>query len=439
MTFPNQVKTQLLKNINEMADDKEQFVKNPGADFTRLRKLSFGNLVQFLISRESDSTSHELLKFFDYDVKTISASAFYQQRHKLNPAALPYLLQRFNSQFPLPLYKNKYNLVACDGAEFTLPRNTNDHDTFFPPTGKSERGYNMIHTTFLYEFLGKRYLDCIIKPARNKNEYRAICDLADRYPYTGLPILIADRGFASYNVFAHTMENEMFFLIRAKDLNVKRLLKINVLPDVIDNNIEIILTRSQSKKNRKRPDLASQYRHVSSNTDFDFIAHGSYDEYPMRLRIVRFQIAEDSFENIITNLPDDEFSPNDIKHLYNLRWKIETSFRDIKHTIGITHFISKKLEYIEQEIWARLILFNFCAIIAAHVIIIQKSTKHVYQINFAMAIKICKHFLRIRERDPPLRVEALIGNFVLPIRLDRSFARQQRIQQLPASFCYRFS
>ncbi|MFR8846288.1 MAG: transposase [Waltera sp.] len=47
------------------------------------------------------------------------------------------------------------------------------------------------------------------------------------------------------------------------------------------------------------------------------------------------------FENIITTLSEEDFTPDDIKYCYNLRWGIETSFRDLKHTIGATNLHSK--------------------------------------------------------------------------------------------------
>lgn len=58
--------------------------------------------------------------------------------------------------------------------------------------------------------------------------------------------------------------------------------------------------------------------------------------------------------------------------LYGLRWGIETSFRELKHVLGAKNFHAKEREYIEMEIWARLILYNFCSIITAHVVIEQK-------------------------------------------------------------------
>jgi len=296
----------------------------------------------------------------------------------------------------------------------------------------------MIHTTSSYDLINKRYLDCVVQPGRLKNEFRAICDLADRDDFGGLPVYIGDRGFSSYNFFAHAKEKGIFHLIRAKDVNVKRLLGLQSLPDSIDTGIEIILTRTQSKKDRLRPDLDEQYRYISKDVAFDYIEHGSVDEYTLSLRIVRVEVAEGAFVNLITNLPPDDVSTEELKYWYHLRWGIETAFRDLKHTIGAVNFRSKKIEYIEQEIWARLILFNFCSIIATHLVIAQNDTKHVYQVNFAMALKICHHFIRLKDGEPPPDVLALIGKFTLPIRADRKFARKRRFQ-LPAAFCYRFS
>ena len=438
MTYPEQVKSFLWSDIYEMSKCPEQFAKNPNADFSRKRKLDFENLMRFLVSMESGTTGHELLKFFDYDLNVLSNSAFYQQRKKLHPEAFQHLLLHFNSHFAVEKYKGKYQLVACDGSEFNIARNPDDPDTFHEPSGKSTKGFNMIHTISLYDILNKRYLDCVIQPGRKKNEFRAICELTDRYSYGGSPIFIADRGFSSYNFFAHAIKKGIFFLVRAKDINVKRLLNLKTLPGHLDTEAEILLTRTQSKKKWKHPELAERYRYISTEVTFDFIEHQSIEEYPLSLRIVRFEVADGIYENIITNLPIEELSVDEIKHLYNMRWSIEISFRDLKHTIGTVNFHSKKVEYIEQEIRARLILFNFCTIITTHVVIAQKNTKHTYQVNFAMAMKICLHFIRLRKNESLPDVEGLIGSYTLPVRPGRAYACQHRFQ-LPASFCYRFS
>lgn len=437
MTFPETVKSTLWDIIAEMSYSVSSFVKDPARDFVRQRKLDFQKMMHFMISMESGNLSHELLKFFDYDASVPTAPAFCQQRAKLSASAFRHLLKEFNSRFPLSTFRGGYYLIACDGSEFNIARNPGDPDTFHEPTGQSSRGFNMIHTVSLYDLLNKRYLDLEVQPGRLKNEYRALCSLMDRYSYGGSPIIVADRGFSSYNVFAHAVRNRIDFIIRAKDVNTKRLLGTGELACPMDTEAEIILTRTHSKKKRRHPEKEGQYRHVSKGISFDYLnPQDISDEYPLKLRVVRFEVAEGIFENIITSLPPDQFPPDAIKECYNLRWGIETSFRDLKHTLGTANFHSKRTEYVEMEIWSRLILYNFCSIITLHVPIKASHRKHRYQANFSMAMKICFAFLRMPAGKPP-DIESLISSYILPVRPQRNYARPRRFQ-LPASFSYRF-
>lgn len=148
------------------------FVKNPNMDFIRKRKLDFQKMMQLIISMESDSLNHELLKFFDYDSSVPTGSAFYQQRSKLSISAFRHLLKEFNLKFPLDKFRGKYYLIACDGSEFNIARNPNDSETFHEPNGKSASGFNMVHTISLYELCSKRYLDLEVQPGRLKMSFR---------------------------------------------------------------------------------------------------------------------------------------------------------------------------------------------------------------------------------------------------------------------------
>lgn len=435
MTFPEIVKTTLWDIIDEMSLSLSSFVKNPDKDFLRRRKLDFQKMMRLIISMESGSLNHELLKFFEYDSSVPTGSAFYQQRSKLSGSAFRHLLNEFNLKFPFDKFRDKYYLIACDGSEFNIARNAKDPDTFHEPNGKSKSGFNMVHTISLYELFSKRYLDLEIQPGRLKNEFQAICNLMDRYAYAGCPIFIADRGFSSYNVFAHAIENNVDFIIRAKDLNVQRFLGLNSLPDKLDTTVELILTRTQSKKKHKHPEKESQYRYICKNVTFDYLnPENISDEYLLKFRIVRFEVSNGVFENIITTLSEEDFAVDDIKYCYHLRWGIETSFRDLKHTIGATNLHSKKTKFVALELWGRLILYNFCSIIILHVPIKHKTRKHEYQVNFSLAMKICFDFLR---GVAPPNIESLISKYILPIRLERNYARQHRVQK-PTSFSYRF-
>lgn len=168
MTYPEQVKSFLWSDIHKMSECPGRFAKNPDADFSRKRKLDFENLMRFLISMESGTTGHELLNYSGYSLSVPSNAAFYQQRKKLLPDAFQHLLFQFNLHFSFDKYKGKYQLIACDGSEFNIARDPDDPNTFHPPSGKSTKGFNMLHTISLYDILNKRYLDCVVQPGRKK-------------------------------------------------------------------------------------------------------------------------------------------------------------------------------------------------------------------------------------------------------------------------------
>lgn len=125
-----------------------------------------------------------------------------------------------------------------------------------------------------------------------------------------------DRGYCSYNNMAHVLEKGQYFLFRTKDIHSKSLVGNFTLPqeDSFDVRVNVTLVRSQKKKIVIRDGFYKRY--VDANTTFDYLAHGSLDTYSLSFRIVRFPISEDTYECIITNLPEDEFPLEQIKLVY---------------------------------------------------------------------------------------------------------------------------
>ena len=65
--------------------------------------------------------------------------------------------------------------------------------------------------------------------------------------------------------------------------------------------------------------------------------------YIISFRVVRFKLSDSSIETVLTNL---DFPPDELKHLYAMRRGIETSFRELKYTIGLSHFHVKRPDFI---------------------------------------------------------------------------------------------
>lgn len=437
MKYSDSVRALFLATINEFANDKSKYAVNPGKDFSRNRKLGFKDFLMVFLTMEADSIKEELYRYFGRTTEAPSKAAFYKQRKKLRDDALRNLLFAFNRKLKKNLYNGKYQFIACDGSALDIYRNPDDPDTFFEPNGKSTKGFNQIHVNAFYSILDRRFTDLVIQPGRKRNEYRAFCDMVDAAGQT-VPrtVYFCDMGYSSYNNFAHVIENGQYFLIRCNDKKTKRILGYP-LDGVreLDYHVERILSRSQSKKKRLHPELADAYRHICKDVAMDFLTDNN-TEYAISLRVIRIEIADGCFENIITNLPDLEFDIDDFKDLYHLRWNEENAFRDIKYPLCLKAFHSKKYEYIVQEVWARAILYNFCSEIIINVDIEKRDTKYGYQANFAEGFKTCREFLRNHNGITVLDVEGLIAQNIEPVRPGRTFARQPRFK-LPISFCYR--
>ena len=91
-----------------------------------------------------------------------------------------------------------------------------------------------------------------------------------------------------------------------------------------------------------------------------------------------------------------------------MRWGIETSFRELKYAIGLTSFHARKPDFIKQEIYARLLLYNYCELITTHVIKQMKNNDKTKQVNFTIAIYICREYLRNKRNLSPPDVINLI-------------------------------
>lgn len=437
MNKSDAIKSLLLASIDEIAADPGKYAVNPGRDFTRKRKLGFCDIMRMLLTMEADCTKEEIYRYFGRITDAPSKAAFYRQRKKLTADALPNLSSIFNNKLPENLYNGKYRFIACDGSAVDIARDPKDPDTFFEPNGKSTRGFNQIHINSFYSILDRRITNLVVQPSRKRNEYAAFCKLVDAAGNDGTPtVYFADMGYASYNNFAHVIENRQFFLIRCNDKRLEGILGHSV-EDLKETDIRVqrILVRTQSKKKYSRPELSECYRYICSAVPLDYIDE-NHSEYDISLRIIRFEITPGAFENIITNLPEQKFNFEVFKPLYHLRWNEENSFRDLKYPLCLKAFHSKQYDYIVQEIWARVILHNFSSAIISTVDICKRNTEYVYQVNFAEAFKICRDFLRIRNHTTPMNVEGLIAQNIESIRPGRTFARQHRFK-LPISFCYR--
>lgn len=441
------VKQTLIDGICDLAKHPELYCRNPGQDFTRKRKLSFFSSISFILNMHGGSLTNEAIDFFYRNGNSISPSAVVQMRDKLKADAFQALLIRFNERMeeicPAKT-ENGLRILAVDGSDIQIPTNPEDTDSFFSGAN-GQKPYNTIHLNALYDLLQRVYLDAVIQKNRKQNERRALIGMIESSSIEKA-LVIADRGYESYNTMAHIHEKGWFYLIRIKD-GKKGILSGLELPDSdeFDLDISMNMTRSATKETKELFKNRNHYRYVPSNVNFDYLPGllGGYGTEPvfynLSYRIVRVRISEDLVETLATNLPSEEYPSDRLKALYTLRWGIETSFRSLKYTVGMLNFHSKKTECIFQEVLASLVIYNFAEWITAQVIIHRDKHKHSYRVNFSAAVHICRKFLA--EKMHPPDVETLIAKYIIPIRPNRSYERHssKHCRAAAINFTYRVS
>lgn len=249
---PIQVKTALFDTIQAMTDYKWFFSVRPGKDNTRNRKFPFQKMITSILAFNGGTLNHEIMDFFGLDPSIGTASAFIQQRAKISPEAFETLFQHFTSKFSEHKYFHGYRLLAVDGSDLQTAANPDDPDSFFPGTN-DQKPYNLLHINAMYDLLQNIYLDAILQKRRDWDESGALTAMVDR---SDIPkaLLLADRGYESYNNLAHIQEKGWSFLIRVKD-NTTGITSGLSLPDsdVYDIPFHLKLT-----KNSQMPQKTSE-------------------------------------------------------------------------------------------------------------------------------------------------------------------------------------
>lgn len=300
-------------------------------EFSRQRKLPLATVLRLLIGAEGGSLTR-ILRAAGVDA---TPSALSQRRAQISPDTFREVFEHFNAaSTDSARFREKYTLLACDGTALSLPRNP-DAPSFVTHAGAPE-GFNQLHLTPLYNIIEHTFRSAVIQDEAAKDEVGALTTLLKG----NLPeqaIVLLDRGFESYNLMAHMFNKHVDFVLRVKN-SKSAMREVARLPMFeLDCDISFTITTTQTNEDKQKRHIFLQVPKKSNPSSKTRRARWDFPSpYPMRLRICRFQIDENgTLETIATSLPRS-FTLQDIKELYHLRWGIETGFRDLKYSIGLS-------------------------------------------------------------------------------------------------------
>ena len=398
-----------------MNNSKNLYVVNPGKDFSRNRKVTFYDIMWFLLFIGANSMSEEIRRAFNCKTFSyISEVAILKSRSKIKVSAFEQLFHKFNDTLEKPKKYKGYRIIAVDGSDFSsLYSASSQYATISNQYG----GANRMHINFAYDILNKNFLDCVIEAKNKADERKGAIKMLTTLAESEKFLAIMDRGYDGLKIFEHCNRIEnLSYLIRIRSGMTK---EIAALPDKeldLDLNFEV---RAQSKR--------LPYKIKIQAWDMELPCTVSF-------RLVKVKL-KDKWLVMATNLPRKEFSARKLKTLYEKRWKIELAFRDIKHALGTLHFHSKKDLFNLQEFFAHLIRYNLTSRIIRQVRLAKTGKlNYRYEINFKNASQIVQDYCR-RALDYKKILEQ-IKHYVHPMRGNRLFLRNCRYIP-PVSFNYR--
>ena len=298
----DELKESLLSSIASLLENRNEYLNNPAADFTRHKLISFEKTILFSLIAEGGTLSTEILNYFPAE-KMPTASALIQQKHKIKTKAYEDLFKNFTDKLPVLNTIKGLRAIAVDGSHLNAPYNPRDEFSYTNSI-KDRKGHNELVLNAAYDPINNVFLDAVIQGYHSMNEPGAYCTMVDRYacdPYSAL--FIMDRGYATYNTIAHSIHNKQYFLIRAKQSFVYGLSKDNSVlhgTEEFDERITIHIGR----KNTQNCRMYENYHCLRKSTrTYDYLRDDD-DIDTLSFRVLRIKINDSLTEYIVTHLPE---------------------------------------------------------------------------------------------------------------------------------------
>lgn len=359
---------QFLALLDKVSQNRALYIQNPASDFTRenQQNVTLGFMETYALPFRFEQCSLESLaavldkRFGQVDLKKSSIT---RSRAKILPRAYSTPFYHFNDMTRKDRLFKGYHVMAVDGSECKVygkrPGDTEDSCK----SGSKNGGIrHYVHSNFAVDVLENTCLDCITQPASQKNEDKAFIQLVNKWDHIlKNHIWLADRGYESLKTFLHCDRNRINMLIRIKDIESSRnILKNLPVPDTeeFDQYFTMYLSRHNVKEHNGIPvKYIAKWRDCPELCSQDFVL--------VKLRILRVKIIKPDlsilYETLATTLSPEEFTSEDLKTLYHLRWNCETSYRHIKYNLDLEYLHSIRMDLIEQEIFAKMLLYNLCS------------------------------------------------------------------------------
>ena len=403
-----------LKIFSSLVTSEEFLLRHrrDEASFIRHRKLPFTAVLTILLRKSVKSLQVVLNEWCRGVAGSISASALSQARQKFLHTAFIELLE---SCVIAPLYGEGHHkrfkghrLLAIDGSTLRLPTSKELIDTF--GTVKYMNGRQRVacenveaKIAVVYDVLNEIPLAASLHAGRTADITAAQEHLAALAPGD---ILMADRGFISFALFAEIVAKKADFVIRLKESTYQNYYQFST--ETATDDVTANIPCPDHFKNKPNMPIS------------------------LPIRFIRVVLADGEIEVLATSLLDPKKYPSkEFKKLYYKRWRIETFFQTLKSRLAVDNFTGRTVESIKQDFFSTLFVSGLETILSAEVNkeLATKNTRHQQKVNKAISFHAIKDSILLLMFDPPndfeLQVKRLFMLNPTLLRPDRPKNKQR--------------
>jgi hypothetical protein len=293
-----------------------------------------------------------------------------------------------------------------------LPRWSDIVDYFDPDgLGESAGGCPLARTLEFYDVLNGLTVESAIEPYRESE----LSMLLTHGSFLGLgDLLVADRGFAAFWVFAWLLARRSHFCVRLP-VGTWKCAQALVRSGAREEIVEL---------SASTPEAIEQCERLGLPTG------------PICVRLVRVDLPGGEVEVLCTSLLDrTAFGVDLFAELYPLRWPVEEKIKRNKCRGEIENFSGKSAHSVMQDYYAKILVLNLARILAwpAEPEIERQNAdrKYRYQVNWASAFKAVaqvfgKLFYGSGIANVLDRLKDWFVSNVTPIRPGRSYPRHHK-------------
>lgn len=363
-TFMNtNILSSILQSSNELIISESFRAKHRiGNAFTRSRKLSFQNLIYFILRSTHKSISVNYSEFVDSFPSSISAfvtkQALSKARQRISHEAFIELfrlsVEQFYSQATDLHTWNGFHIYAVDGSTIQIPESVENYNIFGGNPNKTGLISPLASASVLYDVLNDIIVDVSLNSYRY-NERDSAKEHINFLPNFPNSIIIFDRGYPSEDMFRFLNSQGILFLMRIPKTFKKA---------------------------------------ISKEKDSIFEYPASKDKDALTLRSIHVPLADGTTEYLVTNIMPHQLNSEKFSELYYLRWGIESKYRELKNRFEIESFNSIKPISIRQEFFAIMYLSNLSAMVkkeADSMLVLNIDNKHSYQSNRSYILNRIKY------------------------------------------------